>query len=495
MVAATVDIEKLRQQLLDKHDEALSGYTENTAYYESLKRPDAIGMAAPPELQKLYPHIGYPRLYVNALAARIRLEGFKLPGQGETDSELWEWWAANRLDTEFNLGCVEALVHGRAYITIGAPPTATNATLLDENAVDDDIGAPPLIPIIRVESPLALYADVDPWTRRVTQAIRVYKNDEDEPDRVVIYLPDQTVYQELDENKVWQTKNVVSHNLGVVPVVPLMNRTKLSDQIGASEITPELRSFTDAAGRLLTNMQAAAELMAVPQRVIFGIKPEDLVGPNGQRMSTFEAYMAQILAVSDAGGKVDQFQAAQLQNFADGLREIRNEVAAYTGLPPQYLSNSQDNPASAEAIRSSESRLVLAAEMKCQVFGGDLEEAMRIAYRIAHAGAELPADYYRLQAVFRNPATPTYEAKADAATKAYANGNGVIPKEQARIDMGYGPEEREQMRVWDQEEQQEALALVDMYAQKAVNADEPGAVPDSAGDDSPASPPADDPVR
>lgn len=480
-----VEIDKLQSDLIDKYEQAVQDAAENSGYFESTIRPKAIGLAAPPELQKLAPNIGYPRLYVLALAERITVEGFKIPGEDETESEFWTWWTANRLDTEFTLGCVEALVHGAAYITISAPPE-------DENAL---FGVPDT-PIIQIESPLALYADVDPWTRQVRSAIRVFKDNEDDINRVTIYTPEETIYREKQDGG-WVDVNSVQHNLGVVPVVPLLNRRKLSDFAGSSEITPELKSFTDAAGRLLTNMQAAAELMAVPQRVIFGMDPKDLIGPDGQMASTFDAYMARILAVADPQGKVDQFQAAQLQNFADGIREIRNEVAAYTGLPPQYLSNSQDNPASADAIRSAERRLVANAERKCAVFGGDLEEAMRVAYKVMNNGADIPPEMYRLQAIFRNPATPTYEAKADAASKLYANGMGVIPKEQARIDIGYSPEQRLQMRQWDEDEQDELMARYEeaqaMTAEDGTGKaaeDEPDAVPGGAsGPSAPNSPP------
>lgn len=448
-----VDPLTLRQQLTDKLQEANSGYDENILYYESQRRPDAIGLAAPPELQKIFPHIGYPRLYVDALAERITPEGFKLPGTSDTDTDLWRWWTTNQLDVEFNLGCVEALVHGRAYITVSAPPTTIDP--------DNPYLGPVDVPIIRVESPLNLYAEVDPWTRRVTKAIRTYKNEDGDDIRATLYLPDQTIY--LLKEQDWIVDNTVAHGLGIVPIVPLLNRKKLSDTHGSSEITPELRSFTDAAGRLLTNMQAAAELMGIPQRVIFGVTRDDLTRPDGSQMSTFEAYMGRIMTVANEAGKVDQFQAAQLENFAAGLREIRNEVAAYTGLPPQYLSNSQDNPASADAIRSAERRLVLNAERKTLIFGGDLEEAMRVAWMVMNPGSEVSEEYFRMKAIFRNPATPTFESKADAASKLYANGQGVIPKERARVDIGYSSEEREEMRAWDAEEEAHQAELVKMY--------------------------------
>jgi hypothetical protein len=218
---------------------------------------------------------------------------------------------------------------------------------------------------------------------------------------------------------------------------------------GTSEITPELRSVTDAAARIMMDMQATAEIMAIPQRLIFGVSPQDLgVDPTtGEKL--FDAYMAKIMAFEDPDGKAQQFSAAELRNFVDALDALDRKAAAYTGLPPQYLSYSSQNPASAEAIKSSESRLVKKVERKNLVFGGAWEQAMRIAV-LAMKG-EVGAEMLRLETVWRDPSTPTYASKADAATKLYASGAGIIPLERARIDMGYTIAEREEMRAWDDE--------------------------------------------
>jgi len=205
------------------------------------------------------------------------------------------------------------------------------------------------------------------------------------------------------------------------------------------------------------DMQGTAEIMAIPQRLLFGVKPEDIgVDPEtGEKL--FDAYIARILAFEDPDAKAQQFSAAELRNFVEALDALDRKAAAYTGLPPQYLSTNSENPASAEAIRSSESRLVKKTERKNKIFGGAWEEAMRIAYR-AMKGGDIPPEYYRLETVWRDPSTPTYAAKADAATKLYAGGLGVIPRERARIDMGYSIAEREEMAVWDAQESPVAMA-------------------------------------
>ena len=386
---------------------------------------------------------------------------------------MWNWWQTNNLDIDATLGHTDALIYGRSYITISMPDPKI------------DVNVDPEVPLIRVEPPAGLFADMDPRTREVTQAIRVtYDSSGAEVISATLYLPEDTI-QWIKENGAWKVLQRIRHGLMVVPVVPIVNRTSLADLYGVSEITPELRSITDAAARTLMTMAATAEIMAIPQRLLFGVKAEDIgVDPlTGEKL--FDAYVARILAFEDPDAKAQQFNAAELRNFVEALDSLDRKAAAYTGLPPQYLSFNSQNPASAEAIKSSESRLVKKTERKNKLFGGAWEQAMRIAYRMAKGG-DIPPEMFRMETVWRDPSTPTYTAKADAATKLYANGMGVIPKERARIDMGYTIAEREEMAAWDEQESPMNMLLGGAQkpaGQKPGELSGPGATPpkDTAG--------------
>lgn len=448
-----VNPDEAREQMISAFEDSTKNLASNTSYYEAERRPEAIGVTVPVQMQKLLAHVGYPRLYVDSIAERQSVEGFRLGDADETDEELWQWWQANNLDIEAPLGYTDAYVHGRSYITLAMPDPKI------------DLGWDPAIPIIRVEPPTRMYAEIDPRIGKVSRAIRVaYNQDGDEIEAATLYTMNDTFGWFKSDNE-WTPWFQYSHGLMAVPVVPLPNRTRLSDLYGTSEITPELRSMTDAAARVLMLMQATAELMGVPQRLIFGIKPEE-IGVDAETGQTFfDAYLARILAFEDADGKIQQFSAAELSNFTNALDQIAKQVAAYTGLPPQYLSTAADNPASAEAIRAAESRLIKKVERKNSIFGGAWEEAMRLAWRMAKGG-EVPPDMLRMETIWRDPSTPTYAAKADAASKLFANGTGVIPRERARIDMGYTVQEREEMRRWDEEEAALGLGLMGtMYSE------------------------------
>jgi hypothetical protein len=436
-------IEESRDDMIQRFETRRAGLRDNKAYYESQRRPDAIGISVPKEMQKLMAHVGYPRLYVDAISERLEVEGFRLGGGDDADDELWEWWQANDLDIESPLGHTDALVHGRSYITISAP--------------DPDLDADwdQTVPIIRVESPTDLYAVIDHRTRCVLQAVRVvYELDQHMASFVSLYLPNRTVSWSRAGGD-WSVYQDEEHKLGVVPVVPITNRISTSDLYGTSQITPEIRAVTDAAARILMDMQGAAELMALPQRLLFGVDPGELGVDPDTGESKFNAAMARILSFEAPEGKAFQFAAAELRNFGDALDQLDRKAASYTGLPPQYLSVTSDNPASAEAIAATESRFIKACERKNSLFGGSWEKAMRIAYAVMNGGiASLPSKFNRMESIWRDPSTPTYAAKADGATKLYAGGTGVIPKKRARKDMGYSIVEIEDMEKWDEEEMQ-----------------------------------------
>lgn len=377
-------------------------------------------------------------------------------GAGEVDEDLWAWWQANSLDVESSMAHVDALVYGRAYVTVAAPDPA------DPFIVD------PSVPIIRVESPTSMYADIDPRTRAVRWAIRVVRDSQGDEVAATLYTPDRTEIYEHNGQEL-QLTQTIAHGLGIVPVIPLVCRQRVSDYMGSSIITPEIRSVTDSISSMLMNLRTTSELMAVPQRAIFGAKKEELT--NDGELSALDLYISSYLTFEDPDVKMQQLQAAELRNFSEGIGQLLKMAASYTGLPPQYLSTASDNPASADAIRSSESRLVRNCEAKTTMFGEAWEQVMRVAKLVM--GTQLTLDDYRMEAIWRDPATPTFQAKADAVMKLYAGGSGVIPVEQARIDMGYSPEARKNMEEWDkQSPMSQALSMYSMPGQEEAPPEE-----------------------
>src|SRR5690606_10932916 len=156
----------------------------------------------------------------------------------------------NDLDELSSMAHLEAMIYGRSYVTVSHPGDGSG------------------VPIIRVESPTNMTAVIDPRTKKVTKALRLYRQDvmtpagaapDADPDseRATRVLPTETSYWTKQDGK-WgldgpSKRAVVRQYLGRVPVVPVFNRARLSDPNGSSEILPEIRAITDAASRQLMN--------------------------------------------------------------------------------------------------------------------------------------------------------------------------------------------------------------------------------------------------
>jgi len=424
---------------------------EDSAYYEAEVMLERKGHVIPVEFRDMRAAIGWSRLYLDSLVERIQIDGFRNPNTTEADPRLQQWWKANDLDQEAPVSFLETFIHGRAFISVSAP-------------TDEDIllGHPADAPMIRVESPQHMWVDIDKRTKRVNSAVRFYHNpntfeDQSDDQQYTVYLPDRTEYMKDGRNGTYvRVEEPTVHNLGIVPIVPSLNRERVSDRSGRSEIMPELRSAQDIATRIVLNMQTAADLMAVPQRLLFGVEKEAII-QNQDANAQYKAYMAGILAFGDENASATQFSAAELSNYTGVLQEISKIVASYTGLPPQYLSFSSQVPASAEAIRSAESRLVKKCELKGSMFGNVWERVMKLGALVMDGAVD--ESLARIEAIISDPSTPTYAAKADAAMK-LTGGKAIIPVEQARIDMGYTPEQRENMRLMDVEENAEYAAAL-----------------------------------
>lgn len=390
------------------------------AYYDGAQRLAALGLGLPPEMRRLQVVVNWPRLVVDSLEERLDLEGFRLAGAADTDERLWSWWQANNLDEESSLAHLEALVTGRAFLTVGP------------NEADQDT------PVITPESARSMVADIDPRTRTVRSALRLYTGTGTKLS-ATLYLPDRTVFYERATSG-WKVADTIDHQLGVVPVVPLINRARVADRDGRSEMV-DVIGPTDAACRTLTNLQGAQELLAVPQRYVLGASREDFVNDKGEPVPAWEAYIGRILALGNEDAKVGQFSSADLRNFTEVINAYARIVSALSGLPPHFLGLSTDNPASADAIRSAEARLVKRAERRARAFSGAWEQAMRLGMLLIDGQAR--PESARLEAVWRDPSTPTYAAKADAVAKLVAA--GILPVSIAWEELGYSPEKRRKL--------------------------------------------------
>jgi hypothetical protein len=443
------DIAVYLGQLHDADRPQLEAYD---AYYE-LEQP--LAYMHPELLAEVHDRIrpvliAWPQLVVDSVEERLDVEGFALPDEDTGDDEMWRVWQANDLDEESQLAHIDALVMGRSYVAVG-----TN---------EDDEATP----LVTVESPLEMFAHIDPRTRRVDAALRRWR-DTDSYARALeeyatLYLPDVTIWYDRGSGA-WREIDRDEHKVGQVLVAPIVNRARLSSRprmlygpanpvrwangrgmqlagrYGRSDLAPVV-PLADAATKIATDMMVAAEGHALPLRAIFGIGPDDLKDQDGNQVTKMQAVMERLWTIDDPDAKAVQLDATSLSNYHSTITALAQLVASIAGLPPHYLGMTSENPTSADAIRSSEARLVKRAERKQRAFGGAWELVQRLVRRL-QAG-DVDPRLARLETQWRNASTPTIAQKADAVTKLHTE--KIIDTEQAQEDLGYTDGQRQRMR-------------------------------------------------
>lgn len=440
-----------------RHDAEMGELERLNRYYEGTQPLTYMH----PEIQlelgdRLKPVIiAWPQLVVDSVEERLDVEGFRLPDEDAGDTDLWRVWQANDMDEQSQLAHVDALVMKRSYVTVG-----TN---------EDDANTP----LVTAESPLEMFADIDPRNRKMRAALRrvaqedTYAHINDRS--ATLYLPDRTVWYTWSGG--WQEADRDEHKLGQLPVVPIVNRARLSTarsdrvshqprQLGSSELSPVI-PLSDAANKIATDMMVAAEFVALPIRGLFGIGPDDLQDQEGNSLTAIQTLMKRLLTIpvgADEGVREFEFSGANLSGFHDSINSLAQLVASLAGLPPHYLGFLRDNPASADAIRSAEARLVKRCERKQRPWGGAYEQMCRLVRRFQTG--EWDPTLAQLETIWRDPATPTVAQKADAAVKMYTTSpRPIATLRQTREDVGYTDAQIKKMEAEDQATDQQAAAL------------------------------------
>ncbi|MDR1214468.1 MAG: phage portal protein [Propionibacteriaceae bacterium] len=412
------------EDLVRKLESALSGRLKGNlvkaGYYEGSVKPHWAGLTVPPALRGMAPRLGWAGVVVDALDERIGLLGWNDPS-GALGLDLV--FNSNCLDGESGLCHLDALMFGVGFVTVG--------TAL--------VGEPD--PLVTVQSALGTTGLWDARSRRLSCALTLDPLVKGEPPTGTLYLPDETVWLEKFSGS-WVETDRDRHGLGRVPVVMMANRTSASRREGQSEISAPVRDLVDEAARVLLSMAVNREFFSSPQRIVLGAAPDAI---------DKWKYLTTGLWTIEADGKgetptVTQFPAVSPGSHIEQLRTLAMQLAAAAGIPDAYLGvATAANPASADAIRAAEVRLIKKAERRAQMFGAAWLEVARLALLVRDG--VVPEEFARVSCRWADPATPTRAAKADEAAKLV--GANVLPaRSQVTLDrIGLTPAEQAQIEA------------------------------------------------
>jgi len=398
----------------------------------------------------------YVALVVDSFAERLEVTGFRFKDDA-ADADLWDLWQANDLDGGSAQAHTDALIKGRCYALV-EPPTG---------------GEPPRI---TVENALDVFVETDPRDRRKRLAAVKRWIDGDGRLMAFLYLPDR-VYR-FRSAQVWPTSwqpwdpegpfsdmgvfNVAGgfelyevdgdggsfpNPMGVVPLVPILNRPRIGSAQGRSEVNP-ITSNQDLVNYYRAMSVVAARYLAIPQRWVKNLEVEtDPV--TGQPRPPFKGGIADLWVVEPMAGddprasidaaqtEFGQFPAADLSSYLRLTAQEITGLASVAGLPYYYLLDTSMQSIAApsgESIKSSEARLNKKIDHIEISFGEGWEETMRVALKA------MGDDRWKLRnaETLWAPAEVINEAvRTDAVTKQRAA--GLIDDRLSLEALGYSP--------------------------------------------------------
>lgn len=366
--------------------------------------------------------VNFPRMVVEALAERLEVTGFKV--DGEVNLDLWRDWRRNGMLETAQQAHTDALVYGRAFVIVWA---------LDKR------------PLVTVETAQQVAVLRDPATRQVIAALKRWQADGKghaflyEPDRITRLVAVGNVVDDAAfPSDSFRTVETFPNPFGVVPVVPVVNRGRLLEADGVSEMGDVL-DLSDALNKLMADLMVTSEYYARPRRWATGL--EIVEDDDGNPVKPFSAALDDIWQSEAPETKFGQFDAARLDGYTDAAALITQQIGALTGLPPHYLGLHGDQPASADAIRSSEASLVARCHSLQRTFGAAWAEVARLMLAV-RTGAD--ADSQDIETVWKSAETRTPAQQADAAAKLVNIG---MPLEVALADVfGMSPSDIERVR-------------------------------------------------
>lgn len=427
-------------------------------YYEGKQRLKDLNISVPPALKLVDSVVGWAGTAVDVLEERLDFEGYVNDNFG-----LGDVYRANELDLESSLGHKDALVYGTGFVFVGRGRP--------------ELGEPEVL--VSIESPTRATCIYDMRSRRISAAILV---DVDSTGSIVsgkLYLADETIYFETyDKTFVEMYRDV--HLLGRVPVAPLVNNPRSGDPYGRSEITRAVRSYTDSAMRTLLGAEVAREFYSSPQRYVLGADESAFLDSDGNPIDRWSVIQGRVLGLpynEDAGQmpQVGQFSANSPAPYFDQIRALAQMLAAEAAVPASYLGFQTDNPASADAIRQMESRLVKRAERRQRQFGRAWTEVGRLALLIRDG--DIPADFSTVRPIWRDASTPTRAAAADEAVKLISAGVLLPDSEITYNRIGLSDSDKEVLKV--EKRKAQASSLIGNLAAAAEAARASGVVSDT----------------
>ncbi|MFE3579406.1 phage portal protein [Streptomyces vinaceus] len=373
-------------------------------------------------------------LIIDSVNERMFIDGFRLSKEPAEDDLAREIWQRNRMDSESNSAHLDAMIQGAAYAVVWG---------------DEDGKA-----VISVESAEHVVVQYKPGSRHEIEAAAKFYVDDWGRQFCTLWLA-KAVYVGNWKIGGYTIDGPAKPNpLGVVPVVPIQNRTRLVGEPMSDLAT--VIPIQDAINKTVSDSLVASEYAAWPQRYVTGLEIQE--DENGNPIEPFKVAVDKLLQAEDPAASFGQFEAANLSNYVDLVDMLTMHMASIARVPFHYMLKG-GQPPSGDAITSAEAGLVSKTRERMLHFGESWERVMRLAIAVENGG-ELREEYEAAEVIWRDPENRTEAQHIDALLKLQQLN---VPKQQLWQDAGYTPSQIARFDQLLEEEAKTEMERADKY--------------------------------
>ncbi|MGW6597903.1 phage portal protein [Streptomyces sp. NPDC055036] len=381
-------------------------------------------------------------LIVDSVNERMFIDGFQMTDKQGGDKDAREIWQRNHLDAESNSAHLDAMIHGDSYAIVWG----------------DEDGQP----VISIESAENVVVQYRPGSRWDIEAAAKFYTDDWGREYVTLWLP-TGVHTGSGLAGSWGDYRTQPNPLGVVPVVPIPNRSRLTGPpiSDLSVVIP----LADAINKTVADALVASEFAAWPQRYVTGLEIQE--DEQGRPQEPYKVAVDKLLQAESPDVTFGQFQAADLSNYVDLVNMLVQHMASISRIPFHYFLLNGGAAPSGESITSAEAGLIAKTRERMLHFGEAWERVMRLAFQVL---GDARAEAYGAEVIWRDPENRTEAQHMDALLKLELIG---VPRDQLLSDAGYTPQQIERFRSMREADAKDAMELAKKY---------PAPVPDQPND-------------
>jgi hypothetical protein len=423
-------------------------------YYDGRHTVKLVSERFRDEFAKRFPEYAdnFMPLVVDTENNRLHVQGVRYGSEPEADTEAWAWWQENHLDSDSSLAHKDALLKGVVNILVWP---------------DERTGEP----IVTIEDALQTVVDATPgrrWERR--GALKRWMDD-DEHMLAELYMPEATYRYRTTEKATqgralewqpveWGGISQVRNRIGVVPIVPLVNRPRLSHLSGSGG----LLDYDDGTSELATVIgnqdhinayrmiaMVASEFASFRQRYL--LNADMPIDPStGREIAPFAIGVDRLWVMpppdpeeypdASKAPKVEfgEFEQTDTNGLVELIRGELRRLATKAQMPYHYLLESQTVPPSGESIKSAEAAFVMKVTDAQTNLGEGWEEVFRLNFMWRGDPRGQVTDS---EIQWKTPESRSEAVLTDAMVKAMQFG---VHPEVAQARWGMSPQEIERNR-------------------------------------------------